>query len=140
MIVRRDIESKSDYKYSLSNTPADTPKNTLIYMQAQRYWVERSFEEAKQNCGMKDYQHRKWQSWHHHMALVMMLLLFMMMEKIENCKDTPLLTGRDITDLLTFYLQEPLTEEQVLAQIEARHIKRQRDIRNARRRKRRTHG
>jgi hypothetical protein len=37
------------------------------------------------------------------MALVMMALLFMMIEKIENQDETPLLTGRDITELLMFY-------------------------------------
>jgi hypothetical protein len=55
LIVRRDPESKSDYKYSLSNAPADTAYHRLAYMQAQRYWVERSFEDAKQNFGMTDY-------------------------------------------------------------------------------------
>ena len=140
LIIRRDIETKSDYKYSFSNAPANTAKQLLAYIQAQRYWVERSFEEGKQNCGMADYQHRKWQSWHHHMALVMMALLFMMMEKIENQDKTPLLTGRDITELLTFYLQEPLTEEQLFKQINARHARRRRDIKNAARRKRKSFG
>ena len=104
-------------------------------MQGQRYWVERSFEEGKQNCGMADYQHRRWSSWYHHMALVMMALLFMMMEKIENRDETPLLTGRDISELLTFYLQKPLTEEEVFRRIEIRHEKRRRDMKNAANRK-----
>jgi hypothetical protein len=60
LIVRRDIESKSDIKYTLSNASVETPKQQLAYMQGQRYWVERSFEEGKQNCGMADYQHRRW--------------------------------------------------------------------------------
>jgi SRSO17 transposase len=123
LIIRRDIETKSDVKYTLSNAPADTTKQRLAYMQGQRYWVERSFEEEKQNCGMADYQHRRWLSWYHHMALVMMALLFMMMEKIENRDETPLLTGRDISELLTFYLQKPPTEEEVFRRIEIRHKK-----------------
>lgn len=135
LVVRRDIETKSDYKYSFSNAPANTGKHQLAYMQGQRYWVERSFEDAKQDCGMADYQHRTWRSWHHHMALVMMALLFMMMEKIENQKETPLLTGRDITELLTFYLQAPPTEEELFKRIKHRHKQRRRDIKNASKRK-----
>jgi SRSO17 transposase len=131
LITRRDIETKSDLKYSLSNASIDTAKQRLAYMQAQRYWVERSFEEGKQNCGMADYQHRSWRSWHHHMALVMMALLFMMMEKIENQDETPLLTGRDITELLTFYLQKSPTEDELFMRIENRHKQRRQDIKNA---------
>jgi SRSO17 transposase len=136
LIIRRDIETKSDVKYTFSNALADTAKQRLTYMQGQRYWVERSFEEGKQNCGMADYQHRRWLSWYHHMALVMMALLFMMMEKIENRDETPLLTGRDISELLTFYLQKPPTEEEVFRRIEIRHQKRRRDMKNAANRKR----
>jgi len=136
LIVRRDLETKSDYKYSLSNAAADTPKPRLAYMQGQRYWVERSFEDGKQDLGLADYQHRKWQSWQHHMALVMMALLFLMMEKIENQKEAPLLTGRDVTEILSFYLQDPPTEEELFREINLRHRKRKRDMENARKRQR----
>ena len=29
--------------------------------------VERVFEDGKSECGMADYQVRKWSAWHHHM-------------------------------------------------------------------------
>jgi SRSO17 transposase len=132
LIVRRDLETKSDYKYSLSNASADTTDNRLAYMQVQRYWVERSFEDAKQNFGMADYQLRSWRGWHHHMALVMMAMLFLMCEKIENQEETPLLTGRDINELLTFFLRKEFpTEKEVFRRISNRHKKRQCDIDNA---------
>ena len=132
LTVRRDLETKSDYKYSLSNAPADTSRHRLAYMQAQRYWVERSFEDAKQNFGMADYQLRAWRGWHHHMALVMMAMLFLLSEKIANQDETPLLSGRDINELLTFFLRkEAPTEQEVFRRISARHKKRQRDIDNA---------
>ena len=86
--------------------------------------------------GMVEYEF----SWYHHIALVMMALLFMMMEKIENRDETPLLTGRDISELLTFYLQKPPTEEEVFRRIEIRHKKRRRDMKNAAKRKRKSSG
>ena len=70
LIVRREVNG-SKIKYSLSNAPINTALKRLAYMQAQRYWVERSFQDSKTSCGMSDYQARKWLSWHHHMALVM---------------------------------------------------------------------
>ncbi len=50
--------------------------------QCQRYWVKRSFEDAKGQRGMADYQVQKWSAWHHHMALVMMAMLFMLEERV----------------------------------------------------------
>jgi hypothetical protein len=74
------------------------------------------------------------------MALVMMALLFMMMEKIENQDETPLLTGRDITELLTFYLQKSPTEDALFMRIENRHKQRRQDIKNASLRKLKSFG
>jgi hypothetical protein len=67
-------------------------------------------------------KHNAIRQWHLIIRLVM-TLLFMMMEKIENHDETPLLTGRDISELLTFYLQKPPTEEEVFRRIEIRHKK-----------------
>jgi len=135
LVVRRDLETKSDYKYSLSNAPERTSKDRLAYMQAQRYWVERSFEDAKQDFGMADYQVRTWRGWHHHIALVMMAMVFLLMEKIENQEETPLLTGRDVTELLAYYLYREPTEDEIIRRITTRHKKRRRDIENRERRR-----
>jgi hypothetical protein len=47
LVVRRNPVTKSDYKYSLCNTDKSVPLQRLAFMQAQRYWVERMFENAK---------------------------------------------------------------------------------------------
>jgi hypothetical protein len=36
---------------------------------AKRFWVERTFEDAKGSVGMANYQVRGWLAWHHHMAM-----------------------------------------------------------------------
>ena len=38
---------------ALSNASADTPRLRLAQMQGQRYWVERTFEDAKGECGLR---------------------------------------------------------------------------------------
>ena len=50
-------------KFTLSNAPDNTSLERLIFMQAQRYWIERSFQDAKVECGLGEYQARKWRSW-----------------------------------------------------------------------------
>ena len=57
LVGRREVKS-SKIKYSLSNAPESTAAKRLAYMQAQRYWVERSFQDSKTSCGMSDYQAR----------------------------------------------------------------------------------
>jgi len=66
-------------------------------MQGQRYWVERSFQDGKNDVGLGDYQARKWNNWYHHMALVMMAMLFMLKTRTENRDDYPLLSFSDVS-------------------------------------------
>ena len=63
LIVRREIGSPQTVKYTLSNVDESTSTQRLAQMQAQRFWIERAFQEAKSECGMADYQARKWSAW-----------------------------------------------------------------------------
>jgi SRSO17 transposase len=125
LIVRREVNAPQEVKYTLSNAPAETRVERLAEMQAQRYWVERAFQDGKSECGMADYQVRKWRAWHHHMALVFMAMLFMLEERIR-AKDThPLLSCSDIEELLRHFLpQRVVTQDDVFEQMDKRHKKR----------------
>ena len=125
LIVRREPNAPKEVKYTLSNAPEETPIARLAEMQAQRYWVERALQDGKSECGMADYQVRKWRAWHHHMALVFMAMLFMLEERI-SAKDThPLLSCSDIEELLRHFLpKRVVTQDDVLEQMNKRHKKR----------------
>jgi len=132
LIVRREVNAPEEIKYSLSNAPANTPLSRLAFMQGQRYWVERALQDGKQECGLADYQVRKWSGWHHHMALSMMTMLFMLEERLFNQERLPLLSCRDIRTLLGCLLpRRDITIEEVLRQMEVRHQKRQAAIDSA---------
>ena len=125
LLVRREVESPDTIKYTLSNAAADIPAHRLAQMQAQRFWIERAFQEAKSECGMADYQARQWRSWHHHMALVAMTLLFMIEERIAQRDAYPLLSCSDIETLLRHFLpRRDLNAQEVIRQMEKRHAKR----------------
>jgi SRSO17 transposase len=125
LIVRREVNAPQEIKYTLSNAPAETSVKRLAEMQAQRYWVERAFQDGKSECGLADYQVRKWSAWHHHMALVFMAMLFMLEERIQ-AKDTyPLLSCSDIEELLRHFLpKRAVTQDDVFEQMDKRHKKR----------------
>src|SRR5215213_7137323 len=97
----------------------------LARAQAQRYFVERGFEDAKQEAGMSQYQLRGWLAWHHHIALVMLSMLFVLTEKIEYKNEFPLLSARDVREIIarTYAQQDNVLEIMML-----RHKRRQKDI------------
>ena len=126
LLIRREVDSPNEIKYSLSNAAADTRIERLAHMQGQRFWIERSFQDGKSHCGLGDYQIRGWQGWHHHMALVMIAMLFMLKERLHNKERIPLLSCADIEILLSQFLpRRNVTDKEIIAQMEKRHCKRQ---------------
>jgi SRSO17 transposase len=99
-IVRREVKSEKTIKYTLSNAPADTSVLSLGQMRGQRYWVERTFEDAKGECGLADYQSLGWRAWHHHVTMVMLAMLFIAEQRVAHQPGLALLTPRDIVEML----------------------------------------
>lgn len=128
LVIRRDKNKEGDYEYKYSLSNADINKYSwlqLAKVQAQRFFVERGFEDAKQEVGMSQYQVRGWLAWHHHIALVMLSMLFIVTEKIEHKNQYPLLTARDVREIIArTYAQK----ENVFEIIDNRHKIRQADI------------
>ena len=116
-------------KHSFCNASENASFEELAKMQSSRYWVERAFQDAKGYCGMAEYMVRSWNSWHHHMALVCLAMLFVLREKLRSSASVPLLSYRDLTELLDYYLpRRNYSEEEVMRQIQKRHRKRQQDL------------
>jgi len=138
LIATKSLGSNPDTKISLTNAPKLTLLKRLGWMQRQRYWVELSFEDGKSECGMADYQVRKWRGWHHHMALVMMAMLFMLSERIYHKDMFPLLSCADIEALLAHFLpRRDVTEGEVIFQLQQRHLQRQKAMESHTRRQKR---
>ena len=132
LIVRREIGSPREIKYSLSNAPEATMIERLAFMQAQRYWVEHALRNAKSEVGMADYQLRLWQGWHHHMAMVMLAMLFMFEVRREHKEDLSLLSCHDVVEVLRVLLPRAnVTYEDILRQLKERHRRRQAAIDSA---------
>lgn len=142
LIITREVGNPETIKYSLTNASESLPVQRLCYMQRQRYWVERAFQEAKNEAGLDEYQARSWPAWYHHMALAMMALLFLLRERHLQKEALPLLSAKDVKILLAQFLprrdQDP---DELIRQMQLRHQQRQSAIDSAyRRQKLRTQG
>lgn len=133
LVVRQ--EQDGTFKYSLSNAADKITWERLGYMQAQRFWIERAFQDAKSELGMADYEVRGWNGWHHHMAMVCLALLFAVKERSALAAHLPLLTVRDLVELFEIYLpRRERNQAEVWAAMEQRHKARQIAIDSARKR------
>jgi SRSO17 transposase len=129
LVVRREVDAPEEIKYSLSNAPADTSAERLAFMQGQRYFVERAFQNAKGTAGMDHYQVRGLLAWQHHMTLVMLATLFMQETRQEQQETYPLLSCPDIVKLLAGFLpRRDLDPDELIRQMEVRHRQRQASI------------
>jgi SRSO17 transposase len=101
----------SELKYSLINdVEKPLPLKTLVYYQMQRYWIERAFQESKQQLGIAQYQVRSWKALYHHLALTMMALHYIVEQQVCYQQDIPLLSANDVKLLLAQQLMQQISE------------------------------
>ena len=68
---------RGDLKWYFSTLPADTRLHRLVELAHSRWPIEQFYEDAKGECGLDDYQGRRWDGLHRHLALVMLAYSFL---------------------------------------------------------------
>lgn len=129
VLISRKLD-KTEVKYSLCHeVETESGIEKLLFRQMQRYWIERGFQEIKEQLGLHQYQVRGFRAWHHHIALTMMALHFILETQIENAENLPLISCSDVKLMLANILKNKLDEPEMLMQIiDQRHQLRQNDI------------
>src|SRR5207302_2490099 len=87
LFLRR--EADNTISYSLSNAPLGTPLATLALWRCQRYFVERTFQDAKSEAGWDELVARKYRAWMHHAALTALTLWFVAETKLDWAQAHP---------------------------------------------------
>ena len=120
LLISRDADD--NFKWTLTNLTDSEDIKRHAWRQGQRFWIEHAFREAKSQLGMAQYQVRVWRGWR-------LAQLFSEKTRNTNQESHPLLSARDITELLDYYLpRKKRNENEVLAQITERHRLRQLDL------------
>lgn len=130
LLIRKGLRKGDPIKYCISNFGInERTHQEFAFMQAQRHWIERAFEDGKGELGMVDYQVRKFNAWYHHQALVMLAMQFVNKKKVELKQDLPLLSVRDVRLNIVATLKEQGAEmEKEIDQMFERHRQRLNDI------------
>jgi SRSO17 transposase len=75
-------QEEEQIKYWFSVLPRETSLQRLVLLAHARWVIEQFYEDAKQECGLDDYQGRSWQGLHRHLALVMLAYSFLMFYRL----------------------------------------------------------
>jgi SRSO17 transposase len=73
---------QGDFKYFFSSLPAETPLQRLVELAHSRWTIEQFYEDAKGECGLDQYQGRRWDGLHRHVALVMLAYSFLVLQSL----------------------------------------------------------
>lgn len=76
-------EGGPKFSYFMSNAPAATPLEQLALWRSQRYFAERTFQDAKSEAGWDELVARKYRAWIHHTALTALALWFVAETKLD---------------------------------------------------------
>jgi SRSO17 transposase len=100
LLIRQD---KKRITYSLCNAPKTTSLLTMAQRKSQRYFIERSNQDAKSEFGWDEFQAIKYKAWEHHLALTIMASWFITETRLEWAQKherNPALLEKYETDVL----------------------------------------
>lgn len=116
LLISRELDG-TQVKYSLCYHPPAAPALSVgqaLYRQMQRYWIERVFQEAKQQLGLHQNQTRSWPAWQHHVALTMMALHLLLDTQLRERETIPQLSFASLKLILAQKLQNLLHQDEAL--------------------------
>lgn len=89
--------------FSLSNAPTDILLSLMASRKAQRYFIERSIQDAKSELGWDEFQAFKYRAWQHHLALTIAASWFITETRLDWAQQyerDPVLLEHYQTDIL----------------------------------------
>jgi SRSO17 transposase len=72
LLVRRSIAKPEELAYYVCYGPAQTTLEELVRVAGRRWIIEESFEQAKGEVGLDQYEVRKWVGWYRHITLALL--------------------------------------------------------------------
>jgi SRSO17 transposase len=86
LLVRRSLTDPTDLAYYLCYGPPRTPLRELVRVAGTRWAIEESFQSAKGQVGLDQYQVRRYDAWYRHITLVMLAHAFLTVTRTRAAK------------------------------------------------------
>jgi SRSO17 transposase len=92
---KKKEKQKDPTKDWFSTLPPETSLERLVTLAHARWVIAPFYEDAKGECGLDQYQGRRWDGLHRHLALVMLAYSFLMLHRVQ----LPLAADEDVSPL-----------------------------------------
>lgn len=83
ILARRSLAAGREIAYYMAYGPADTDVRELIRVAGARWAIEECFQAAKNECGMDQYEVRRYPGWYRHATLAMLAHAFLAVQAAE---------------------------------------------------------
>ncbi|MGK7235827.1 IS701 family transposase [Streptomyces hygroscopicus] len=77
VLARRSLARPDEIAYYLAYAPAGTPVAELVWIAGTRWAIEEAFQAAKNECGLDQYEVRRYPGWYRHITLAMLAHAFL---------------------------------------------------------------
>ena len=130
-------QNKKRVVYSLSNARRETSLYTMAERKSQRYFIERSNQDAKSELGWDEFQAIKYTAWEHHLALTIMASWFITETRLDWAQEherapellealeldvLPALSMANVREMLRAAMPLPQLTPLQAAQLVAQHL------------------
>jgi SRSO17 transposase len=89
LLVRRSLTDPTDLAYYLCYGPEHTPLGELVRVAGARWAIEETFQTAKGQVGLDQYQVRRYDSWYRHITLAMLAHAFLTVTTADTKRGRP---------------------------------------------------
>ena len=83
-LARRSISRPDEIAYYLACAPLDATVADLVHVASCRWKIEECFQSAKNECGLDQYEVRRYVGWHRHITLAMLAHAFLAVMAVQE--------------------------------------------------------
>jgi SRSO17 transposase len=89
LLVRRSLDEKREHAYYVVYAPRSKASLQILVNVAGRRWeIETGFEATKGECGLDQYEVRRWRGWYRHITLALLAHAVLVTLRIEGKKNS----------------------------------------------------
>ncbi|RQU47823.1 IS701 family transposase [Burkholderia cenocepacia] len=89
LLVRRSLDEKCEHAYYVVYAPrSKATRQTLVNVAGRRWEIETGFEATKGECGLDQYEVRRWHGWYRHITLSLLAHAVLVVLRVRGKKNT----------------------------------------------------